>query len=377
MKKNESAVPQSVISPPAQHLPRLAHHIKTSRLAAAGMMILLLAGCAGTPPPRVKLDSNVSETEANKKLEQVLKEDNERMLKLNQIAYRVKESAADMCPVKEPQTGLVLVSINSYHEQLRPAAERVLGMDERVRVLYVLPGSPAQLAGIQPGDVLAKIGEEETNTGLDAVNEVFRAIEKNIPPDGMVAIGLKRGGVDREVKFPNKPVCASKVQLAQSDMVAALSNDERIIVTSGMVDYAAGDDEIAFVVAHELGHNLSKHTSARNTGAIVGRVIGSIIQIAVPLIPGGQIGQAFGATAGAHDREFLADELAVKIMQHAGYNPKKAIDFWDRTEKSPPEGMKITWTMSHPGVAERKARLTSILSPKPDESAKAEMATGQ
>jgi hypothetical protein len=66
--------------------------------------------------------------------------------------------------------------------------------DQGVLVSDLVPGGPAEQAGIEPGDVLLSIGNTPTST----VDDVRLAMA-GIPPGADVVIGTRRGGEPRPV----------------------------------------------------------------------------------------------------------------------------------------------------------------------------------
>ena len=48
---------------------------------------------------------------------------------------------------------------------------------------------------------------------------------------------------------------------------------KRIIITKGMMRFAQQDQELALVVAHELGHNLMGHLDKKKTNHMLGTII--------------------------------------------------------------------------------------------------------
>lgn len=53
-------------------------------------------------------------------------------------------------------------------------------------------------------------------------------------------------------------ICANKVGLTPSPIKNAHTNGQTIYVTTAMVD-ALSDDELAFIIAHELAHSVAGH----------------------------------------------------------------------------------------------------------------------
>lgn len=116
-----------------------------------------------------------------------------------------------------------------------------------------------------------------------------------------------------------------------------------IVIFSGLIDLAESPDEVAGVLAHEMGHVTHQHAMTNLV-----RTIGFQALI-VPLITGGamaadvlsEMGQA--ALQASYTREFEedADRVAVELMNRAGLKAASFTDLLSRIEQkfgNPPEG---------------------------------------
>ena len=103
---------------------------------------------------------------------------------------------------------------------------------------------------------------------------------------------------------------------------AVCKPDGTIAICSGMMKLFRSEDEIAAVVAHEIGHAVAKHSGD-----------------ATPQM------------------ELEADRIGIELMAKAGYDPRAAVDFWTRYYE------RINWfegSGSHPDPHERVARLREL-----------------
>jgi len=110
-----------------------------------------------------------------------------------------------------------------------------------------------------------------------------------------------------------------------------------IYVNKGLVEQVRNDDELASVLAHEVGHIVARH-SIKKLQAIMGY---SLFRIAT--IPVSQDVQAANAADLAfteiilgygREDELLADQLAVRYTKLAGFNPHGMIAFLERLQES-------------------------------------------
>ena len=78
-----------------------------------------------------------------------------------------------------------------------------------------------------------------------------------------------------------------------SDMNATAMGYGNIVLNRGIVEYAATEEEVCLVVAHEIGHHAANHV-ARGTR---NQMIGAMIGVAVVGLAGALAGSSPGADA--------------------------------------------------------------------------------
>ena len=108
-----------------------------------------------------------------------------------------------------------------------------------------------------------------------------------------------------------------------------------VYINSGLVEKVNNDDELAGVIAHEVGHIVARH-SIKKLQAVMGYQLLRFASIAVS--PG-----EVGATADVamselllgygREDELLADQLSARYLKRAGYNPRGTIMFLEHLEK--------------------------------------------
>jgi Zn-dependent protease with chaperone function len=98
-----------------------------------------------------------------------------------------------------------------------------------------------------------------------------------------------------------------------------------IYIFKGLIDEVQNDDQLAAVVAHEVGHITAKHAMKR-LQAIYGAQLLQILTVASGSAnAAGGVNAAIGTLFTEHSQmdEFEADKLAVKYVRRAGYNPEE------------------------------------------------------
>ena len=106
-----------------------------------------------------------------------------------------------------------------------------------------------------------------------------------------------------------------KVELYRDDAVAAMCDRNNVYVSSGMVRFAKSDDELAFLIGHEIAHQLLDHIPA--TGIVDHIYVRNPAQSAV----------RFPAE---HQTEYEADFLGAYLAARAGFEVAGCSQFYTR-----------------------------------------------
>lgn len=142
-----------------------------------------------------------------------------------------------------------------------------------------------------------------------------------------------------------------------------------IVVNRGIVEYATSEDEVALVIAHEIGHQAADHVASgrrnRQVGALVGAVLLGALGAAASYASGvnitdsaAQAGASVGAKVGgisySKEQEREADYIAALILYRSGVDLDKARGFLVTMARA--SGRKETGMLdSHPAGPERVA----------------------
>ena len=128
-----------------------------------------------------------------------------------------------------------------------------------------------------------------------------------------------------------------QLNFGEDDANASVSPDGEIVFNSGLLKAAANDDEVAYVLGHEMAHGFAGHFEKRQQGAMQGAVVGGVVAsgLAAILCPectqqtisdmtatGMQAGAVAGAVQYSPERELEADEYAILLASYAGYDPR-------------------------------------------------------
>jgi predicted Zn-dependent protease len=172
----------------------------------------------------------------------------------------------------------------------------------------------------------------EGAAGMKALQKILARLENNTGQGPPFQIHVSRWRVSNAFALPGR----------------------HIVVLSGLIDGASSPEEIAGVIAHEMGHGLEKDPEA-----LLVRSVG--MQVLIQLITGqsgDQNGFAFGAVLlqlrYSRDAERLADSHAREILRKAGISPKPVGEFFERFAERGTDGDGAWQYLStHPSSRER------------------------
>lgn len=149
------------------------------------------------------------------------------------------------------------------------------------------------------------------------------------------------------------------IKVIEEDFLNAVSlPGGYIYVFKGVIDKADNDDQIAGVIAHEVGHITAKH-SIKRLQSMYGALL---LQIAAAQTSG-DVAQGVGIALTSlfleHSQqdEFMADRLGVKYLKKAGYDPKEMTRFLEKLREEQERGplKKHSYWRTHPNLAARIA----------------------
>ena len=254
-------------------------------------------------------------------------------------------------------TGAGFWNKQAFKEEWQDTAQSLYGLTDLLQVSHVLESSPADLAGLVAGDVIITANGKTPPVGEDAATEFRKNLNEITENNDVVSFKVNRTGQEQTIYVSPVSVCDFSVGITEDDNINAYADGKRMVLTTGMMDFARTDQELALVVAHELAHNSEKHIEAQQTNAVVGGLLGLIVDIAAAY--GGvntqgtftDAGMRAGAMAYSVDFERNADYVGLYYMSRAGYEIDGAANFWRRMSLRKSKAINMTTT--HPSNAER------------------------
>lgn len=148
-----------------------------------------------------------------------------------------------------------------------------------------------------------------------------------------------------------------KVVVADWDVMNAFATPgERIVLTRGLIEKAQSADEVAGVLAHEMGHGIELHPE---TGIVRGIGLAAAAEIVLGGAGGlANIGLLLTQMSYSREAEREADGHALSILKGAQVSPDGLLSFFDRVtsiEQSEGGAGGIGVLRSHPQTEERRA----------------------
>jgi beta-barrel assembly-enhancing protease len=241
------------------------------------------------------------------------------------IGYRLATANAVRCPKRQPQSGLILHSLGQYGRDLRSVMHSQFAVSPFPTVQGVVPGSAAARAPLYEGDVITAVN----GTGMpnivtrkprfDVVEAASSALEQAFAK-GPAVLRLARGVT---VRLTPVSGCPSLFQVVPSARLTATAAGRYVQLSSAIVDAARDDEELAFIIGHEMAHNILDHKARLDKQ---GRKAANIL-----------------AT------EIEADDFGLQLMRGAGYDPHAAARFWAREGDRMDAGLFRDGTHLSPG----------------------------
>jgi predicted Zn-dependent protease len=145
----------------------------------------------------------------------------------------------------------------------------------------------------------------------------------------------------------------------------------KVVVYTGILPITKDEPGLAVVMGHEIGHAVAEHGSERMSQGLIAELGGMALSKALEEKPekaqqlwmtafglGAQVGVLLPYSR-LHENE--ADHLGLIFMAMAGYDPKTAVDFWERMAKmedgqAPPEFLS-----THPSDETRIKNIKALI----------------
>ena len=258
------------------------------------------------------------------------------------IGHRLATANRDLCSTPGWQAGIVLHDLSTYGGDYYEPARRVFGLGDGPAVLALAAGGPAERAGVRADDrILALDGQPVTlaprrRHSAATAERLWQALDAAFA-DGVAELLVWRAGNETRVRVEAERGCPTRFQQVPGASLRAEANGIYVEITSALVAYAADEDELAAVLAHELAHNMLDHRRELNEAGVRRGLL-----------------RFFGRNARLfRETEAEADRVSVHLLAQAGYDIDAPARFWRRFG---PRGLNLGDT-THPPWRRRLAAL--------------------
>lgn len=142
-----------------------------------------------------------------------------------------------------------------------------------------------------------------------------------------------------------------------------------VYIFRDMVEDMKSDDELASVLAHEIGHIVAKHSIKKlqtSIGTAALQVLGAVSRTDPTTRAHSSTAIAELMMSYSREAEFEADKLSVVYLKKAGFDPNASVTFMDRLLDRQLKGEihRYIYFRTHPYISERRAVLNKEISGK-------------
>ncbi|AQR76046.1 hypothetical protein BXU08_19510 [Sphingomonas sp. LM7] len=264
-------------------------------------------------------------------------------LDLALIGWRLAVANAPLCDRLEPGIGFQLHTLDQFDQASRDAARAHFQFATPVGIEGVLPGSPAEQAGLRADDSLVRVGSVDIAAiqGKSGTTQRLVAAQlaiAGLPQGQPIEVQAIRAGSPVTLTIRPVPACRTRFELRLAQNYSASADGTMVQVSSKFLEAYTGE-QVAAAVAHEFSHNILRHRERLEArGVDFGMLSG------------------FGANVKYfRETEIRADLLSVYLLANAGYSPGASIAFWRSFGPSKAGG--IFRSRSHPHWRDRVATL--------------------
>lgn len=158
-----------------------------------------------------------------------------------------------------------------------------------------------------------------------------------------------------------------KILKEEKELNAITAPGGFIYITKALLEALENDDEVAFVLGHEIGHVCGDHIRKQISQAIAGSLLLNILTggSSQLLQLGTDIMFALYRSGYSRQHERDADARGIRYMKAAGYNPIAAITALKKLGMERYKGI-VKWFATHPEVPERVKRIGAMLGVDPE-----------
>lgn len=326
------------------------------RRIASGVLILILTGCSGPTLRTPQVDSAVMERERAIQMEMAERLSRDSQIRVQRVLSPLTRAGVDLCGQR---TAFIAgFEDKVVYQDADPVgvniARNVWGIsDQGPTIVDVAPGGSAEKAGLTVGDVILSVNGQIAGNGRDAVAMLKKHMAPARETGSALALKVDRSGVTHEVTVLPERKCDTPSGIIIDDTVNAFAKPEGIWVTTGMLKFVNGDDELAVVLGHEMAHHILDHLSKQERNRFWGALLGGMFGAA-------RLGAQQASLVHSQDFEKEADVMGLYLAARAGFDVSQAPQLWRRMAVSHPAAIHAQGG-THPSTVERFALMDAVV----------------
>jgi len=145
----------------------------------------------------------------------------------------------------------------------------------------------------------------------------------------------------------------------------------KVVVYTGILPVAAGENGLAVVMGHEISHAIAKHGNERMSQGLVAQMGGMALSAALAeksqethdlFMTAFGVGSQVGILLPySRVQESEADRLGLIFMAMAGYDPREAVGFWKRMAGGKKGASAPQFLSTHPADSKRITDIENML----------------
>ena len=234
------------------------------------------------------------------------------------LVARLAFANVDRCAERAGDVGVLLHALDQYAPDERAPVTALTGLGNAPAVFALVPGGPAERAGVQRDDALlsadgAMLPRATSGRATFATVASARDVLEQAAADGSVTLLLRAvAGGETIVTLLTPPACRVRSIVTDDESARASTDGLNLKVSRGLLAALPDDGQLAAVLAHEFAHIVLAHPAAIRARG--GR--------------GGLLSALNGRGRFVRRTEQEADRLSVPLLTDAGFDPAGAVAFW-------------------------------------------------
>jgi len=330
-------------------LNHLKDNIMINQKILITIIICFLTGCSSIPSYKLQDDKySIEKEEILRQGDFLVSSMANASRKLHDISWRIMKANKDICTNSIINAfGIMIAGTNdlplSLQSSFRAASPNIIdNINEYISfpmIVSVANNSPADNAKLMEGDFILSVN----NIKIDNMN--YKSLLRDAAIKRNLEIKVQRLEKEYIYNLKSEAVCGHPVQPMVSPIPNAYADGSKIYITIATLDFVEDDQELAFLIGHELVHNILHYR---------GKGIEEIEAKPIPIKekPSLQdIRDLFIFQSASKETE--ADLLGIEFVLKAGISQDKVASYFRRLSIYMPQLMEDSIFRMHPGNAKR------------------------